>query len=213
MRNDLEQLTNIIAPYFTPSAFLEIGSRDGLDTKYVCEYWNLSHENAFIIEANIFCYQKIQSSMIIGGNKPYAKVLYGAASNYNGEVKFNCVTSDNQELIGISSIKKSKVLQLLYKETIVPCFKIDNIVKENNIDLIKIDVEGHGFEVLQGLSDEIENVKAIQIETELTECFENQTLDDQIHDFMLNKGFELIDKQPCWDSQFDCLYINKKLKK
>jgi FkbM family methyltransferase len=213
MRNDLEQLTSMIASYFTPNAFLEVGSRDGLDTKYVCKYWNLNHENAFIIEANIFCYQKIASDMVIGGNKPYAKVLYGAASNYDGEVKFNCVTSDNQELVGISSIKKSKVVNLNYKQNIVPCFKIDKIVKENNIDLIKIDVEGHGFEVLQGLSDAIDNVKAIQIETESIELFENQTLDDQIHNFMLNKGFELINKQPCWDLQFDCLYINKNLKK
>lgn len=212
MKNDLEQLTTIIKPYFAPRSFLEVGSRDGLHTKYICEYWNLSHKNAFIIEANIFCYQKIESNMIIGGKKPFAKVIYGAASNYNGEVKFNCVASENQDLVGISSIKKSKVLNLIYKETIVPCFKIDEIVKENNIDLIKIDVEGHGFEVLQGLSDEIENVKAIQIETELTECFENQILDEQIHSFMLSKGFELIDKQPCWESQFDCLYINKSIK-
>lgn len=211
MRNDLKQLTSIIASYFTPSAFLEVGSRDGLDTKYVCEYWNLNHENAFIIEANIFCYQKISSNMIIGGKKPFAQVIYGAASNYNGEVKFNCVSSENQDLVGISSIKKSKVLNLNYKQNIVPCFKIDKIVKENNIDLIKIDVEGHGFEVLQGLSDEIQNVKAIQIETESVEVFENQTLDEQIHNFILDKGFELIDKQPCWDSQFDCLYINKNI--
>lgn len=212
MRNDLTQLTTKIQPYFTPRSFLEVGSRDGLDTKYICEHWNISRQNAFIIEANIFCYQSIQSNMIANGKKPYAKVIYGAASNYNGEVKFNCVVSSNEELVGVSSIKKSKVINLNYRQTITPCFKLDKLVKENSIDLIKIDVEGHAYEVLEGLEEEIKNVKGIQIETEEIENFENQKLDEHIHLFMIEKGFELVDKTPCWASQFDCLYINKNIK-
>ena len=42
--------------------------------------------------------------------------------------------------------------------------------------------------------------------------FENQKLYSDINEFLLSKGFELIDKIPCWDSQFDCLYINKNIK-
>lgn len=209
MRNDLEQLTTLLKPYLTPKSFMEVGSRDGLDTKYVCDYWAINTNNATIIEANIFCYQKIQASMIVNGKKPFAKVIYGAGSNYNGEVKFNCVLSDRDDLVGISSIKKSKVINLNYKETIVPCFRLDSIIKDDSCDLIKIDVEGHAFEVLEGLGEKIKNIKAIQVETESTHSFENQKLDNEVHLFLLDKGFQLIDKQPCWDSQFDCLYLNK----
>ena len=49
-----------------------------------------------------------------------------------------------------------------------------NKQKVANIHLIKIDVEGHGYEVLEGLGSKLKEVKAIQIETEERVCFENQ---------------------------------------
>jgi FkbM family methyltransferase len=100
---------------------------------------------------------------------------------------------------------------LFYKITKVKAFRLETMLKETPIELFKIDAEGHGFEVLEGMGNEINNVKAIQIETEKDPNFEYQKLDSDVHQFLTNFGFELIDKTPCWTSQFDCLYINKNI--
>lgn len=211
MRGDLEQLTSLIKPYFTPISFMEIGSRDAQDAKFVCEYWRIDKDNTYIVEANIFCYQSIQANMIVNGKKPFAKVIYGACSNVDKMVDFNCVISSNEQIVGISSLKKHLNLDLRYHTTKVKAFRLENMLKETPIDLFKIDVEGHAYEVLEGMGNEITNIKAIQIETEKVPSFENQKLDIDVHVYLTDKGFELIDKKPCWASQFDCLYLNKNV--
>ena len=209
VREDLIQLTDSIKPYFTPRSFMEVGSKDGKDTKYICDYWGIGPKDAVIVEANKYCYQDIEKDM---KDTPYAKLVFGAASNYNGEVEFNCVISSDSELVGVSSIKKSTVINnLKYEQVKVPCFKLDKLIKENSIDLIKIDVEGHSYEVLEGMGDAIKSVKAIQVETELVSNFDNQKLDNEVDQYLISAGFELVSKKPCWESQFDCLYINKNI--
>ena len=99
---------------------------------------------------------------------------------------------------------------------LVDIISLDEYIKEEklaNYDVcfLKIDVEGHGYEVLEGLGDKINKIKAIQIETESKVCFENQKVDADINKLLLDKGFALIDKKPCWDFQFDCIYVNRKL--
>jgi FkbM family methyltransferase len=211
MRNDLKQLTTLINPYFTPVSFMEVGSRDGKDTKLVCEYWAIAPKNAYIIEANIFCYENILSNMISNGKTPYANLINAACSNNDGMVDFNCVISNDENIVGVSSLKKNLIHTLFYKITKVKAFRLETMLKETPIELFKIDAEGHGFEVLEGMGNEINNVKAIQIETEKDPNFEYQKLDSDVHQFLTNFGFELIDKTPCWTSQFDCLYINKNI--
>ena len=199
MRNDLRQLTDILKPYFKPTSFMEVGSRDGKDTDYVSKYWNLDTANCHIIEADVKSYNNIID------NYKY-KVYNVAASNENGEIEFLSVVSDNELLRGISSIKKSfHVDNLEYEKNIIKSIRLDF-----QIDLIKIDVEGHGYEVLEGLGDKIKEIKAIQIETEEKVCFENQKIDSEINKYLLDRGFALIDKKRCWDFQFDCLYVNRK---
>jgi hypothetical protein len=112
MRGDLEQLTSLLKPYFTPTSFMEVGSRDGNDARYICEYWNINPSKAYIVEANVFCFQNIKSSMYENGNIPFANLIYGACSNKNEIIDFNCVLSNNEELVGISSIKKSLNIKL-----------------------------------------------------------------------------------------------------
>ena len=202
MRNDLRQLTDKLKSYFKPTSFMEVGSRDGKDTEYVSKYWNINVENSHIIEADVKSYNNII-------NKYKYKAYNVAASNENGEIEFLSVLSDNELLRGISSIKKSfHVDNLEYEKNIVKSIRLDTF--DFQIDLIKIDVEGHGYEVLEGLGDKIKEIKAIQIETEERVCFENQKIDSEINKYLLNRGFALVDKKRCWDFQFDCLYVNRK---
>jgi FkbM family methyltransferase len=204
MRNDLTQLTDLLKPYFKPSSFMEVGSRDGKDTQFVQKYWNLKSSDCHIIEADKKSYEKILNTY------PDYNIYNVAASNENGEIEFLSVVSDNELIRGISSIKKSlHVDNLEYEKYIVETIRLDKF--DFALDLLKIDVEGHGYEVLEGLGDKINKIKAIQIETESKVCFENQKVDADINKLLLDKGFALIDKKRCWDFQFDCLYVNRKL--
>jgi FkbM family methyltransferase len=211
MRNDLIQLTSQLKNYIIPESFMEVGSRDGKDTKYICEYWNIAPSKAYIVEANAFCFQKINSDMYENGGIPFAQLIYGACSNKNEIIDFNCVLSNNEELIGISSIKKSLNIKLDYQTTKVESFRLENFLSKNQIDLFKIDVEGHAYEVIEGMGNMINKIKSIQVETEIIECFENQKTHNDVNLYLEKNGFILIDKKPCWDNQLDCLYINKKL--
>ena len=208
-RGDLIQLTESLKPYFKPKSFMEIGSKDGLDTKYITEYWQIDKDNAYIVEANKYCHDEIAFDLL---KNPYCKLIFGAASNTNGQVEFNCVMSQDKELVGVSSIKKSTVINnLKYEQTIVPCFRLENLIKEHGIELLKIDVEGHAYEVLEGIGEELKNIKGIQVETEMTYAFENQKLDNEVHEYLQNNGFVLVDKKRCWEAQYDCLYIHNTL--
>ena len=212
IRPDLEQLTDLIKPYFKPNYFMEVGSRNGHDTEYIERYWGINPENCHIIEAD----EKSYNNIINSYNK--YNVYNLAASNENCEVEFLSVDSekvfkrldnlDDVELIrGLSSIKKSiHTNNLPYKKNIIKSIRLDAF--NFQIDLVKIDVEGHGYEVLEGLGDKLKKIKAIQIETEEVPCFENQKIDSEVHKYLLDNGFSLIDKKRCWHFQFDCLYIN-----
>jgi FkbM family methyltransferase len=205
MRTDLIQLTDIVKYYFIPTSFIEVGSRNGHDTKHVYEYWNLSPRNCYIVEPDPISYNKIINDY---GDK--FSILNIAASDINGEMDFNSVTLNNDEARGMSSFKKSIFVGTLRYQTVkVKSVRLDTL---QSFDLMKIDVEGHGYEVLVGLGDKIKDVKGIQIETESIACFENQKIDLDIHNYLDANGFELVDKRRCWNVQYDCLYINKKLK-
>jgi FkbM family methyltransferase len=202
MRNDLIQLTDMLKPYFKPTSFIEVGSRDGKDTQFVSKYWGLNPSNCHIIEADVESYNNIVNNYDFN-------VYNKAASNVNGTIEFLSVISDNELLRGISSIKKSfHVSNLEYKKYFVPSIRLDKFAFQ--IDLIKIDVEGHGYEVLEGLGEKLKQVKGIQIELEEVVCFENQKIFVEVNKYLLDNDFALVDKKRCWDYQFDCLYINRK---
>jgi hypothetical protein len=84
--------------------------------------------------------------------------------------------------------------------------KIKNL---KNIDLIKIDTEGHEYEVLQGLKSNIKIVKIILIEFHNDNIFINYNA-NKIHKYLINNNFYLQEKIKfpftTWE---DRVYINK----
>lgn len=204
MRNEINQLTTELP--FTPVTFMEIGSRDGHDTKAVADYWNLVPDNCYIIEAYPALCDRIKTQY------PEFNTFGFAASNEVGTIQFNAVPlSHNQNTIGTSSVLNRD--DLPYEKITVPTNTISNFLGEIGllgVDLIKIDVEGFTQEVLDGFGDKLQNIKALQIETEKTQSWENQKVHDEIVQFMESKGFILASKYDAWTSQYDCLFINNK---
>ena len=72
------------------------------------------------------------------------------------------------------------------KKSKISRYKTDEFIKNkniNNIDLIKIDTEGHEFEVLDGLKENINKVNYILIEFQSNNIF-NSYDPNKIDDFL-----------------------------
>jgi FkbM family methyltransferase len=91
---------------------------------------------------------------------------------------------------------KSKILgvpkEKMYSEISVPIKTIDTIVIENQVKeifLLKIDVEGHEFEVLKGASDTLNKraISNIQLERHLDDLRVSNAI--EIHKFLSGYGF------------------------
>lgn len=206
MRHEINQLTTELP--FTPVTFMEIGSRDGHDTKEVADYWSLIPSNCYIIEAYPALCDRIKQLY------PQFNTFGFAASNKIGTIEFNAVPlTDHDNNIGISSILECVAYSVPSTKISVETNTVSNFLDQQGltgVDLIKIDVEGFTQEVLNGFGDKLQNIKALQIETEKTEMWKGQKIHDNIVEFMEANGFMLLSKYDAWGNQYDCLFINKK---
>ena len=76
----------------------------------------------------------------------------------------------------------------------IKSIKLDEFIKNkniNNIDLIKIDTEGHEFEVLDGLKENINKVNYILIEFQSNNIF-NSYDPNKIDDFLKKNKFKQV---------------------
>jgi len=121
------------------SISFDIGAYNGEHTETMAEHGK--HVYAFEPEPE-------SALKLSNRSKSNVTVIAKAVSNKAGKIKLYICPTNN----GGHSISKNKVWK--HEETIdVECIKLDDFVKENNIerlDLIKIDVEGSELEVFQG---------------------------------------------------------------
>ena len=96
----------------------------------------------------------------------------------------------------------------------IEVFPLSLILQKNNldsIDFIKIDTEGHEYEVLYGAGDYIKKINYILVEFHIDKIYENYS-PDKIHNFLLENGFTLQKKFSfpftTWEDRF---YKNSKL--
>ena len=148
---------------------IDIGVYRGLYSYKLAQNYKLVH--AF--EPNPLLYPYLDRNL----NKIIKNIsLYNfALSNVSGETKLKLplrsqsIFQDNiEELyqLGASSIHPKNQLSK-YKEVIVQMKKLDNFEISNNIGFIKIDVEGHELEVIDGAINTItKNMPVLLIEIE-----------------------------------------------
>jgi FkbM family methyltransferase len=180
---------------------MEIGSLDGVDS--------LLFKNHYP-DANVFCIEGLPDNY-----NQYLKDLTNITpinaviADYDGIIKYH-----HKNINGIHGILDrgqeygSKVLEL-------PCYTIKTICenyKINSIDIVKIDVEGATYEILNSMGDILKTIKIMHIETESYPFFNNQKLHDTVSDFLIEKGFTMIDMSSvniAGGLQHDSVWINK----
>lgn len=209
MRYDMYQLTEFLkTENFKPSTFIEIGSRDGHDTNYICQYWNMQPNNCYIIEAHPDCFDFIKQTY------PYFNSLNIAASNKTEVIKFNAGIIGKEQNIGVSSVLTRTLDEFISKTVEIDAWCMEDVMKHLNIDsfdFMKIDVEGFGLEVLHGFGNKIKNTKYIQIELEVQQVWENQSYYIDVVEYLQKYNFEILKDDKLCDIQHDVLFKNKKI--
>lgn len=183
----------------------EVGSRDGKDGAEIATriyagspdwFWSRAHVVA--VEANP------AQAKIIEENYSEIDVHKVAASNQNGEAPFMVYAGD-EGAVGSSS------LNLRWKEDdlpghiiTVPIKRLDGLVGDEQIDIMKIDCEGHSPEVIEGLGDKVRQVKVFHIETE-------KWTDSNIKlkPIMQNHGYILVDETEQYGGMPDQVWVRQ----
>ena len=172
---------------FKVETIMEIGSMNGYDADELAHYFK--PHNVFILEAHpVF-------SKAISKTFPEFYVYDLAASNSNKEVEFNAVAVGSENL-GMSSLLTREdnfpSHNVIYEPVTVQAVRMDLFCDANNIssiDLLKIDVEGNSYEVLEGFGDMIWNVKCIHVECEHEPVWKGQKLYADVEQYLIGKGF------------------------
>ena len=205
MRADLKQLTDLIKIPIT--SFAEIGSRDGHDSHYVSQYHKLNPSKVYIFEAHPGCFNYINKTY------PHYNSFNVAITKKNGVLKFNVGVIGEEKNVGISSllVRTPEYNDFISKEVEVDGWKMESILEHLNIegfDLLKIDVEGAGLDVLMGFGDKLQNTKFLQIELEYVSVWEGQSLYEETKKYLNSVGFEIIEEINLDDVQCDVLFKN-----
>ena len=208
MRHDLRQLTEVVRGYnFTPTTFAEIGSRDGHDTAFVANYWNILPDNCYIFEAHPVCHT------LISRTYPQFNLFHTAITDIQGVVEFNAGIVGYETNVGISSLLDMEQGSFISEKVEVDGWRMDGILEYLGIpsyDLVKIDVEGASLQVLEGFGEYLQDVKFIQIELETKRVWKEQALHSEIVDYLHTKGFSVVDDVILSHDQNDTLFKNNK---
>ena len=178
------------------SVFIDIGANIGFFTNYGASLVG-SNGHIYSYEPNPECVERIRKNLELNNFKN-VKIVNKALSDsvetkkfYIGKQHALSSLSEGSELM---ELDKTITVQVSTLDTEIQTLKI----KPENISLIKIDVEGHEFNVFQGMTGLLKYKPTI--------IFENNPL------AMKECGYSLID---IWESfiqgsEYDLYYLNSK---
>ena len=143
-------------------------------------------------------------------------------ANLNLKINKHEITStfsnfkDTSKYLNLKAILfESNLKNMTQSEENVKVFQLDEILKDKNfqhLDLLKIDTEGHEYEVLKGIQGGIKKIRYILIEFRNDKIYLSYS-PNKIHNYLIKNNFVLknIYKFPftTWEDRF---YFNKKFK-
>jgi FkbM family methyltransferase len=193
---------------FEVKTIMEIGSMNGEDAEILSGFFQ--SRDVHIIEAHPLFAKQIAEKYLD------FFVSNIAASNYDGRYIFNSVTPDSSNL-GMSSLLEREEnypsYDIVYEPLEVPCLRMDSycaIMEMDSIDLLKIDVEGFSYEVLEGFGDALDIVKCIHVECEHESVWKGQKLYPDVERLLIDKGFIPVSMRIGFP-QSDSVWVRKEL--
>lgn len=195
---------------YKPKNIFEIGANYAQDAEFLRQSFELPSQNVYVFEPHPQIFAQIK--------KMYQFNAYElAVSNENGRAKFNAIDILNNEYknSGISSLKNGLTTNKKnFIDVDVEMIRMDDFIQKHkiqNIDFLKIDVEGVNYEVLEGFGSELTKVKVIQTEGEYKQYWEGQKLYSDMDKLLTKNGFLLVHFMLSNDGiQSDSLWIQEK---
>lgn len=181
-----------------PTSVLEIGSRDGIDAEALRVLGDIKPEDVNIVEPHPESFRSIIKSF------PDFRVFELAVSTVAGVLNFNAIPPSTypQSVVGTSSLLP-RDLTTVAKYNLAPPPErwvkvlsvtgnaILQLINKPEIDLVKIDVEGLTYEVIQSFGDDIRLLKALHLEVEVAplQIWQGQHSHKDVWDYMSYYGF------------------------
>ena len=180
-------------------SIIDIGCHKGKYFDLFLKNFNITKAILIEPQINYFSYLKLKYK-----NMKKVKILNFAVSNKKGFATFyinhhdltsslNSINHENNflklksKIFGLNSTNMIKTKKKIRIES------LNNLLKKlkiRNIDLVKIDTEGHEFEVLEGSKRFIKNFKVILIEFRKDNVYKNYNA-KKIHKLIINNNFLL----------------------
>jgi len=206
----------------SPELILDVGANKGQSISFFLKLNKNAIIYSFEPTASLFNYlvEKYKSySNIIVSNK--------GISSYIGKKRFyenylNLTSSFEKLNYNSQYLKyKSKVLgiglhEIVKNEYDVDVITLNSFINENiksDIDIIKIDVEGHEYQCLKGIFNKPLNssINLIQLEYHNDDMYKNAIYFNKINEILNNNNFQLVKRFKHGFGGFeDLLYQNKK---
>lgn len=183
----------------------EIGSKTGDDAIWLAEQFDLSHDKVYIFEPH----EKLYS--LIDNKFPQANTYQMAVYNKSSILSFNQANNLDD---GRSSLLERDIYSTDFTSKKVQTIRMDDFMRLNNIskiDILKLDVEGAAFEVLEGFGEQIKNLNSVQIESEYNKVWKDQKTWEDIKLFMEDNQFKLLWDYDIIGIQNDSLWVRKEL--
>ena len=202
--------------------FFDVGSHMGTYSDLILK--NFEDSKVFMFEPQINIFKKIKIKYKYYKN---VKIYNCAISDKSTQKKIYINKHDLTSGLSPLNLKSNKYLQfkaklfgtttsrMILKEPKIKTKKLITIIELNKIkkiDLLKIDTEGHEFEVLKGIERAIKNIRYILIEFHNDKIYLSYN-PKKIHNHLIKNNFVLknIYKFPFtgWEDRF---YFNTKFK-
>jgi len=162
---------------------VDIGANFGLFSRYCLER---GAGKVLAVEANSDVFTHLQKNI----KQEEGRVLHKAVHNFNGKIEFH--ESQNSLVSGLYENRNDIDIHGEIKTKIVECLTLDSLLKdEEEIDLLKIDVEGAEYEILEACSDQTLN-KCSKIYLEFHDGIKKRDKLENIKQRFLDLGFSLI---------------------
>jgi len=186
--------------------FIEAGAYNGETSLKVRD---MSNCDIYSFEANPFNFNNFKNNFL------EKNIQYYNLAVSNVDQPINILIQKEIDGVNIDPIKKNNSLKIknskniLYDSIEIKSITLDNFFLKkyyNNIGLW-IDVEGLGYEVLQGSIKILKNAKILKIEVENKPIWENQKLDHEVIDFLKKQGFSPILRDYEYKSQYNIIFL------
>lgn len=181
----------------------EVGSRDGKDAIEIAKRIYDGDLATFWAHARLTCLEpNPDQAKLIRREYPEIEVIQVAASDAKGSAPF-IIYEGNADAVGCSSLNlRWKEDDLPGHEIAVDTDRLENLIGDQQIDIMKIDVEGHSVAAVEGLGNKVRQIKILHIETE-------KWTDSNIKmkPIMSNHGFILVDESEQYGGMPDQVWV------